>query len=396
MKFYYEGIELVTRQAVQGELEAVSEQEVIRSLGEQRIEALMVRPSEQKHKRGRRVTRDDLVLPLQELATLTAQGVTLIDALYALSENEDHQNMARGFAEICTWIEGGKSFAEAMATSSLPFPAYVPHLVEAGEIGGQLTDALSKASHQLNYDQSVREDVRGALIYPLVLIAAGIVAMLIIFFAVVPKFIHLLEGERELPILAQLVLNAGRFANEAPWVLAASAIGLVALLIIVFSRATVRHALLNVAIELPVMGPWLAEQDAARWASLCSAMLYAKVNLISALTLASESCDYNRRRHRARLMIKDIEEGDAFAEALRRARLVPATSLNLVSVGDKTGQLAEMLGAVSELHDAACKRRMKQVLTLLEPLAILLVGIVIGVMIMGIVQAITASTDIAI
>jgi general secretion pathway protein F len=396
VKFYYEGIELVTRQAIQGELEAVSEQEVVRLLSEQRIEALMVRPSEQKRTRGRRVTSNDLVLPLQELATLTAQGVTLIDALQALSDNEEHPNLARGFAKICTEIEGGKSFAEAIVGSSLPFPAYVPHLVEAGEVGGLLTEALSKASHQLNYDQSVREDMRGALTYPLVLIAAGIVAMLIIFFAVVPKFTHLLDAERQLPALAQLVLNAGRFANEAPWMLVGGAIVMVSMIVIVFSNAAVRHTLLNVAIELPVVGAWLAEQDAARWASLCSAMLYAKVSLLTALTLASESCDYDRRRHRARLMIKDVEEGDSFSEALRRARLVPATSLNLVSVGDKTGQLAEMLGAVSELHDVACKRRMKQVLTLLEPLAILLIGIVIGVMIMGIVQAITASTDIAI
>ena len=220
--------------------------------------------------------------------------------------------------------------------------------------------------------------------------------MLIIFFAVVPKFTHLLDAERQLPALAQLVLNAGRFANEAPWMLVGGAIVMVSMIVIVFSNAAVRHTLLNVAIELPVVGAWLAEQDAARWASLCSAMLYAKVSLLTALTLASESCDYDRRRHRARLMIKDVEEGDSFSEALRRARLVPATSLNLVSVGDKTGQLAEMLGAVSELHDVACKRRMKQVLTLLEPLAILLIGIVIGVMIMGIVQAITASTDISI
>ena len=94
-------------------------------------------------------------------------------------------------------------------------------------------------------------------------------------------------------------------------------------------------------------------------------------------------------------MVKDVEGGETFTEALQRSRLVPATSLNLVSVGDKTGQLSEMLAAVAVLHDASCKRRMKQVLTLMEPAAILLVGILIGTMIMGIVQAITASTDIA-
>ena len=95
-------------------------------------------------------------------------------------------------------------------------------------------------------------------------------------------------------------------------------------------------------------------------------------------------------------MIKDVEEGESFSAALKLARLIPATSLNLVAVGDKTGQLAQMLAAVAELHDASCKRRMKQVLQLIEPIAILIVGVLIGIMILGIVQAITASTDLVI
>ena len=133
----------------------------------------------------------------------------------------------------------------------------------------------------------------------------------------------------------------------------------------------------------------------ARWASLSSAMLTARVDLLKALSLAAESCQYERRRDRAMQMIRDIEEGESFSDALKRARLISATSLNLVLVGDKTGQLAQMLAAVAELHDTACKRRMKQVLQLIEPIAIVVVGVFIGVMILGIVQAITSSTDLA-
>ena len=277
----------------------------------------------------------------------------------------------------------------------MPFPSYVPHLVSAGEAAGQLTLALGNASQQLSYDQSVRDDLRSALTYPMVLVVAGIVAMLIIFLSVVPKFVHLLDSGRELPVLATFVLGIGRFASDSPWVLMVGGVILLGILILIFTNMVVRKYLINLAIELPVIGPWLAEQDTARWASLCSAMLKARVNLLTALTLAAESCEYTRRRARAGQMIIDVEEGESFSEALKRARLIPATSLNLVAVGDKTGQLAEMLAAVAQLHDVSCKRRMKQVLQLIEPLAILLVGALIGVMILGIVQA-TASTDLVI
>lgn len=395
MKFYYEGIDLSTQQSVRGEWEAVSRQDVVRGLEQQRIEALKVQLVEHKLNQGRKVKNSDLVLPLQELATLMEQGVTLIEALKALSENDEHQKLANGFSLIVQDVESGQSFSEAIVKSELPFPAFVSPLISGGEATGQLAVALRNASNQMSYDQSVREDLRGALTYPLVLIAAGLVAMLIIFISVVPKFTHLLDSSSDLPLLASMVLNTGRVAGDSPWILLGLAMLPLSCFAFLFANASARKKATNIAIELPVIGPWLAEQDMARWASLSSAMLTARVDLLKALSLAAESCQYERRRDRAMQMIRDIEEGESFSDALKRARLISATSLNLVLVGDKTGQLAQMLAAVAELHDTACKRRMKQVLQLIEPIAIVVVGVFIGVMILGIVQAITSSTDLA-
>ncbi|NCP65645.1 MAG: type II secretion system F family protein [Paraglaciecola sp.] len=396
MKFKYSGFELATKQATNGEVEAASEQEALRLLTQRRIEVYTIdEPTNSSHK-GRKVTVSDLVIPLQELSTLCASGVSLIDALKALAQNKEHPALANGFKKIASRIEGGESLSTALQTSGLPFPRYVGHLVNAGELGGQLPLALANASEQLNYDQAIKSDLRSALTYPVVLVGAGIAAMLIIFFAVVPKFSHLLNGDKPLPALATFVLTAGKLVNESPYLVLTCILGVIFSLVVIFTNPTVKHWLMDKMIEVPVIGPWLAEQDAARWSSLCSAMLHAKVNLVVALRLAAESCDYTRRRIRAQAMVVEVESGVAFTQALERSALVPQTSLNLVAVGDKTGQLAQMLSAVAKLHDNACKRRMKQVLTLMEPLAILVVGVLIGVMILGIVMAITASTDIEI
>ena len=396
MKYKYIGIDEATNQRIEGEVEAVSQQEAVRQLSEQRIEVFSLKPAEQASTKGKRVTVSDLVLPLQELAALTGSGVSLIDSVKAIAQKKDHPRLAKGFAEIVSKVEGGGNFSDAIAESKLPFPEYVSHLVSAGELSGQLSVALQNASEQLNYDEAIKNDLRSALTYPAVLIGSGMAAMLIIFFAVVPKFSHLLDGEKELPTLAWLVLSAGKQANDSPFTILSGVVVLLVAIIAVFMNKTVRQKMLDFGLGIPVIGPWLAEQDAARWSSLSAAMLLAKVDLIAALRLAAASCQFATRRKRAESMISDIESGVSFADALQRARLVPETSLNLVAVGDKTGKLAEMLKAVANLHDAACKRRMKQVLTLMEPIAILVVGVIIGVLIMGIVLAITASTDIAI
>jgi general secretion pathway protein F/type IV pilus assembly protein PilC len=396
MKYIYKGVEQTTQQEQEGEIDAVSQAEALRLLALRKVDVFSLHPKQQHRANGKKVTTDDLVLPLQELSTLTNAGVTLIDAVRALSNNPNHPRLAQGFATIASHIEGGDSFSQAIVAAKLPFPAYVGHLVSAGEISGQLDTALAKAAEQLAYEQSVRGEMRSALTYPLILIAAGIGAMLIIFFAVVPKFAHLLDSQKELPTLAWAVLSAGRAVNEYPLAVFSVIIAILLSLVMIFLNPVVRRYLMDLAIETPVLGSWLSEQDAARWASLCAAMLLSRVNLVRALSLAAQSSDFSKRRQRALAMVQEVESGASFTEALTHAQLVPETSLNLVSVGDKTGQLAEMLDAVAKLHDTACKRKMKQVLTLMEPVAILVVGVMIGIMILGIVLAITASTDIAI
>ncbi|GLR70875.1 type II secretion system F family protein [Agaribacter marinus] len=394
MKFDYKGIETQTNQRIVGRIEASSKQEAFKELSNQNIQAFDLHEHKKHQVRGRVVREKDLVLPIQELATLSESGVSLIDAVYAIAENDEHPKLADGFRHIAAKVEGGSKFSDAIVQSNLPFPSFIPPLVRAGELGGTLSIALNSASTQMQYDESVRADIRSALTYPIVLIGSGLGAMLIIFFSVVPKFSHMLDGDNPLPWLAYAVLTLGKTVNQHPYVVAGIVISVLTLLLMTFKQASVRMFVLNKVIDVPVIGPWLSEQDAARWAALAAAMLQARVSLVAALELAAEASNFTNRRARAKNMVKAIESGMTFSEALSQARLIPATSMNLINVGDKTGQLGEMLSAVATLHDKSCKRRMKQVLTLMEPIAILIVGVLIGTMIVGIVLAITASTNI--
>lgn len=396
MKYNYVGLDKLSGQKTEGEIDAFSKVEVHRKLSQQRIEVISIEDASVSRFKRRKVSTSDLVVPFRELATLLASGVTLIEAIYALAKNDEHPRLAEGFASIAKEIEGGGNFSQAVESSDLPFPDYVAQLIKAGELSGKLSLALEKTAVQMEYDQQIKSDLKAALTYPIVLIFSGLVAMLIIFFAVVPQFSYLLDNGNPLPTLAYVVLSSGRAVNESPLLVFSVAAGLLVFVSLVFSNQSVRTWMLDKALNLPVVGPWLTEQDAAKWASLTASMLMAKVSLSTALMLAANSSTFTQRRTRAKLMVKDIEEGMTFHEAISRANLLPPTSMNLIAVGDKTGQLAKMLSAVANLHDQSYKRKMKQVLTLMEPIAILVVGIMLGIMILGIVMAITASTDIPI
>ena len=396
MKYNYSGIDKNTSQETKGSIDALNEQDALRQLRMQRIDVFRLSEDTPTQKGGKKVKKKDLVLPLQELATLTQAGVALPEAVKALSENKEHLGLAQGFKKIASLLESGESFSSAIQQSNMPFPNYLSHLVSAGEMSGNLALALKKASEQMNYEQSVANDIKAALAYPIILIGAGIAAMLIIFFAVVPNFSNMLDSDKELPPLAWLVLSAGKLANDNPLAILLPIVAVITAIGVLLSNAAVRNAIKNWLLNVPVIGSWLAEQDSAKWASLLGAMLNARVDLISALKLANESIAFDSRQKRAAQIVLDIQSGESLTKSLERAEIIAPSSLNLVAVGDKTGQLAKMMSAVASLHDEACKRRMKQVMTLVEPLAIIVVGVLIGTMIMGIVQAITVSTDIAI
>lgn len=395
MKITYYGIETVSGKRVGGSLDAISLGEAVSILKERRIEVISLSPLVQKTSSNVKVTRTELSVVLQELSTLLLSGVSVAESLKAMTSERGNPTISYGFLKILQKVEGGMSFSEALKASSFQFEPYVYTLVEAGEANGELAHALKSSSDQMNADLELRSNIQSALAYPAFLLLAGFAAILIIFISVVPKFSHLLSTDKEMPLLAEMVLGAGMSFNENKWLFFISIILGLFCLVLGMRSQKVRSAIVNNALRAPLIGHWLEEQDVARWSSLTSFLLKTKVNIVSALKISSNYSSYESRRKRAYAIVLDLESGMHFSDALERANLVPETSLNLVRVGEKSGRLAEMLAAVSELHAKSSKRKMQKIIVLIEPLAIIVIGVTLGILIIGVIMAITASTDVA-
>ena len=145
-----------------------------------------------------------------------------------------------------------------------------------------------------------------------------------------------------------------------------------------------------------MLGDWLGELDTAKWASLMSAMLASRVSLLDALGLASRGVRLTRRRSTLEQATSDVRGGDALSAALEKRGALTPTAYNLLRVGEQSGQLPEMLRALATLYEENGTRRMKRLLTVIEPLAILLIGAFLGLIMIGIILAITSVNDIAI
>ena len=359
-------------QVVKGQAEAVSVTDLVRGLsaeGHTVVEVNERRGDSRTPIFRRRSRLQDQVLAFHELATLLESGVSLADAVLAQACGSSHPELASAFDASARSLLRGQSFRESLRGGGLSLPHYVYYLVEAGELSGHLAEALRRAVVQMQYDQRTAAEVRSALTYPAILIASDFAAILLVF--VIPQFSNLLEDAAELPLLAEAVLRTGVWFNESGWLLA-PVLAAAALVAVALTRqAGARQRARDFLAALPVLGSWFSESDTARWASVMSALLASRVGLMEALDLASRGVGVSRRRAALEQAAGDVR-GAPLSEALEKRSALTPTGYNLLRVGEQSGQLAEMLRALASLYEENSKRRMKRVLTLIEPAATLL------------------------
>ena len=383
---------------VKGQAEAASVTDLVRGLSAEGYSVVEV--SERREARRtlfrRRLRPQERVVAFHELAILLESGVSLGDAAHAQASGSAHPEIAAAFQSVSRALLRGQSLGEALRGSGLEVPHYVHHLVEAGELSGRLAEALRQAVEQMQYDQRMASEMRSALLYPSILIASGFTAVLLVFVFVIPQFSNLLEEAEELPLLAEVVLRTGVWFNENVWLFAGTLAGALAVATALSRRPAVRQRTRDALATLPVLGDWLGEVDTAKWASVMSAMLTSRVSLMDALGLASRGVRLSRRRETLEQAIGDVRGGASLSAALEKRRALSPTGYNLLRVGEQSGQLAQMLRALATLYEENGTRRMKRFLTLIEPLAILLIGAFLGVIMIGIILAITSVNDIAI
>lgn len=381
-----------------GAVRAATEREAARMLEKRGLSVVRLEAGAGvgKARRAGRLRTADVIMALQELATMLTSGVPIVDAVGSQAMSAHHPRIVEAFTAMSRDLQRGQAFSATLAASGLPLPDYVVQLARAGELTGELGQALADAGAQLEYEYNLRNEMRNALIYPAVLVVAGAGAVALMFLFVVPKFASLLERADDLPFLAWAVLGLGTWTNDNFVAIAALVALAVAAAVVALRRPQVRSGLLDRASHMPVVGAWLVESDTARWAKMLGALLANRVPLLRALELAQSGLQLPHRKARMGEVSRAVRGGRALSDALEEHDALTATGYNLVRVGERSGKLAPMLESLARIYAEAGRNRMKQVLILIEPIAILVIGGMIGTIILGVILAITSANDLAI
>lgn len=389
-------------EVVQGQMDAGSTEEVIAKLHEQGNLPLEALPADAAQAAGwgslfksTGVSQADITMFTQQLATLLGAGLPLDRSLLVLSELADRDRVRRLVDRIRDAVRGGTALSEALDRQHGVFSRLYVNMVRAGEVGGTLDQTLARLAEYLQRNQELKSSVVSALIYPciLLLLAGGALVFLLVY--VIPSFMPLFEQMGgDLPLLTQIVLL---FANSIRY-------GWWAILLVIFgSGVWLQRQLLDPGfrlwfdgklLELRWIGDLLLKIDTARLARTTGTLLKNGVPLLSALSIAKNVLGNTALSEQVESASKEVKTGGGLAHALAAGKRFPRLALQMISVGEETGQLDEMLMRTADTYDREVRTTIDRLMAAFVPLITILLAGFIATIVLSMVMAIMSLNDL--
>jgi type IV pilus assembly protein PilC len=326
----------------------------------------------------------DLAIMSRQLATMVGSGLSLLRALTILADQTENKKLARTLGIVRTQVETGAAFSEALARHHETFPPLMIHLVRAGEAGGFLDEALESIAGTFEADVKLRQTIKSALTYPVVVLIMAVVATIGMIVFIVPIFEKMfadLGGELPLPTQILVLLS-----KNMTWVLPVLIVGLV-----VFAwwwrkhknDDKVRAFLDPLKLKLPVFGDLMRKVALARFARNFSTMTRSGVPILQALGIVGETSG-NWVIIQALQKVQDsVRAGRSVSAPLAEEPVFPPMVVQMIAVGEDSGSMEQMLGKIAEFYDEEVQSTTESLTSLIEPLMIAVIGIVIGGMIVA-------------
>ncbi|GAK33543.1 type 4 fimbrial assembly protein PilC [alpha proteobacterium Q-1] len=327
---------------------------------------------------------------IRQMATLLSAGLPLLECMDSLSRNGHPVLRARSLA-MRRGLRAGERLSQTFATHMADFPPYVAQLAELGEQTGAIADALSDAANRMEQEEALRRDIRGALTYPAFLAATGLVITIFMFVVVVPQFEAMIGDDRDkLPLISKMVLGGSALFRDNTLVLGLSAFALIAAALHIGRSRPARARFFALLDRLPVLGPFLRRAQLANWARTMGVAMRNGAPLLTAFDLAARavtSPSFSQGLIEAR---RGVRAGEPLDEALANGVALDPTFTDLLRTGRQAAALDQMLLFMSNILDDDARERAKKITALAEPVAILLISMIVGTLVIGIVLAMTS------
>ena len=392
----------LTGQTVEGSIEGRDEAAVLQNLHQLGYIPIRIASAHEKapgfHFSSllpQRVGVKSLLSFTQELSTLISAGLPIdrsLDILGTLTENEKLRETVK---DLLKRIEGGNSLAEALGSYPQIFPRLYVNMVKAGESGGFLETILSRLGQYLESSKAIKDQIVSVMIYPIILALVSGISITILVTFVIPRFAKVFtDMGQAIPLPTQIVLTFSQVVKGYWWV----GIGVVVLIyygLKAYQKDEERKWKWDrFKLKWGPVGDLIKKVEVARFSRTLGTLLQSGVSILPALTLVKE-ISQNEAVSRSIVHIHDrLREGKAMSKSLEETGVFPPLSVHMIGVGEETGKLDEMLVKVAEVYEENVRTAVKRVVSLIEPLILLIMGGVVGFIVLAILLAVSSITEV--
>ncbi len=382
--FAYTARETASGREIRNTVEALSEQAAIAALLNRNL--LVVEIREKMAKRGQtkggRVQLADLVVFTRQLATMIDAGIAIVQSLQALSEQTPNKVMRDTIKDVCSRVEAGESFSEALIRHPKAFNRLYVSMVGAGEKGGLLAEILARLATYLENTERLRKKVKTALMYPTVVTIVAIVITIFLLVKVIPTFKEVYTGfGAKLPAPTEVMMTISELVQHyLLYMIILGGAGVWGWLYYIKTKPG-REFWDSQRIKLPVFGPIAHKICLARFTRTLASLVRSGVPILEVLQIVSQTVGNTVMEKAIKASAQDIERGEGISAALAKHPVFPTMIIRMLSAGEQTGNIDSMLERVADFLDEEIDTTLSGLMSLIEPLLIVFLGIVIGGMV---------------
>ncbi len=379
--FEYTAKNVQSGQLVKGTLDVPSRDDVIAHIRKNRMTLVSVReaPRAINISFGGGITTRDVVIFTRQFATMINAGLPLVQSLNILAQQTENKKLAEVTKAVVYDVEAGNTLADALGKHPKAFSDLYTNMVAAGEAGGILDTILNRLASFLEKNDAIVRKVKGAMVYPAVIISVAVLAIAILLIFVIPTFEEMFASVNlELPLATRGVIGLSNLLTN--WWFAI--IGGIALAVFglrqYYATSGGRKTIDGLLLNAPVLGDLLRKSAVSRFTRTLGTLVSSGVSILDGLEITAKTAG-NRVIHDAVMSSRQsIAGGETISAPLEASGVFPPMVISMISVGEQTGGLYEMLSKIADFYDAEVDVAVSALLSLMEPIMIVVLGVVVG------------------
>jgi len=332
-----------------------------------------------------RVKAAEIHVFTRQLATLLGAGIPLDYALSSIIDQAENESLKKVIAQLKESVSEGETLSRAMQQFGRLFPNMYVNMVRAGEASGALDIVLSRLADFGEKQEMLKAKLRAALVYPIFMAVIGTGILFILVTYIIPNITRVFDDmEQALPLPTTILISVSSFLQQYWWMILLGGVGALLVLRAAVRRKTGKYVWDMVKMKAPLFGIVIRKSIAARFSSTMESLLRSGVGIIDALEIVDKIIDNVHVSAVIERAVEDINKGRSMANALAGAAWFPPMYVQMVAVGETSGQLEEMLGKVADASERDVESAVLGMTSLIEPVMIVTMGLVVGLIVLSI------------